>query len=117
MAAALATLRELRASDGIAAHGPPPASGCRQGLREQASAHGLEVSVTGPPQLPFLTFAGDEGFERATAWAGECARNGVYLHPTHNWFLGAAHDDDAIDRALQGTDEAFRTIRERDGAD
>ena len=22
-------------------------------------------------------------------WAGECGRNGVYLHPTHNWFLSS----------------------------
>jgi glutamate-1-semialdehyde 2,1-aminomutase len=116
MAAALAALEELRASDGIERM---RRSGERlqSGLREQAAAHGLEVSVTGPPQLPFLTFAGDESFDRATAWAGECSRNGVYLHPTHNWFIGAAHDDEAIERALQGTDEAFRAIRERDGAD
>ena len=116
MAGALATLRELRESDGI---GAMRRAGERfqAGLREQASAHGLVVNVTGPPQLPFLTFAGDTDFARATAWAGECGRNGVYLHPTHNWFLGAAHDDEAIDRALQGTDEAFRAIRERDGGD
>jgi glutamate-1-semialdehyde 2,1-aminomutase len=116
MAGALATMRELRESDGIARM---RRSGERlqQGLREQARAHGLEVTVTGPPQLPFLTFANDQQFERATAWAGECARNGLYLHPTHNWFLGASHDDEAIDRALDAADEAFRTIRERDGRD
>ena len=116
MAGALATLRELRESDGIGAM-RRAGERLQAGLREQASAHGLVVNVTGPPQLPFLTFAGDTDFKRATAWAGECGRNGVYLHPTHNWFLGAAHDDEAIDRALQGTDEAFRAIRERDGAD
>jgi glutamate-1-semialdehyde 2,1-aminomutase len=113
MAGALATLRE---SDGIGAM-RRAGERLQAGLREQASAHGLVVNVTGPPQLPFLTFADDADFTRATAWAGECGRNGVYLHPTHNWFLGAAHDDEAIDRALLGTDEAFRVIRERDGAD
>jgi glutamate-1-semialdehyde 2,1-aminomutase len=116
MAGALATLRELGENDGIGAM-RRAGERLQAGLREQASAHGLVVNVTGPPQLPFLTFAGDDKFERATAWAGECGRNGVYLHPTHNWFLGAAHDDEAIDRALQGTDDAFRAIRERDGAD
>jgi glutamate-1-semialdehyde 2,1-aminomutase len=110
MAAALAAMKELRESDGVARMARA-GTRLQEGLREQAAAHGLEVNVTGPPQLPFLTFAGDEKFERATAWAGECARNGVYLHPTHNWFIGAGHDDEAIDRALQGTDEAFRAIR------
>ena len=116
MAGALATLKVLREGDGIARM---RRSGERlmQGLRAQAGAHGLAVAVTGPPQLPFLTFAGDAQFERATAWAGECGRRGVFLHPTHNWFLSVAHDDEAIDRVLDATDEAFRAIRERDGAD
>jgi glutamate-1-semialdehyde aminotransferase len=46
-----------------------------------------------------------------------CGRRGLLLHPTYNWFLSTAHDDEAIDRALVATDEAFRAIRERDGAD
>ena len=41
----------------------------------------------------------------------------MFLHPTHNWFLSTAHDDESIDRVLDATDEAFRAIRERDGAD
>ena len=86
-------------------------------LRDGAAAHGLTVSVTGPPPPPYLTFAGEAQFERATAWAGECGRHGVFLHPTHNWFLSTAHDDEAIGRVLDATDEAFRVIRQRDGAD
>ena len=51
------------------------------------------------------------------SYHGECGRRGLFPHPTHNWFLSTAHDDEAIDRALDATDEAFRAIRERDGAD
>jgi glutamate-1-semialdehyde 2,1-aminomutase len=116
MAAALATLRILRESDGIEIM-RRAGERLQQGLRRQARSHGLEVTVSGPPQLPFLSFADDRDEERATRWAGECAKNGVYLHPYHNWFISAAHDDASIDRALEGTDEAFRAVRNRDGAD
>ena len=116
MAAALTTLRILRDSDGIETM-RRAGERLQQGLREQARAHGLEVTVSGPPQLPFLSFADDPREERASLWTGECVKNGVYLHPYHNWFLSAAHDDASIDRALAGTDEAFRAIRDRDGAD
>jgi glutamate-1-semialdehyde 2,1-aminomutase len=116
MAAALATLDVLEQTDGIATM---RAAGTRlqEGLRAQAASHGLTVSVSGPPQLPFLTFADDPKFERAVTWSGACARNGVYLHPVHNWFISTAHDDATIDRALAGTDEAFAAVRATHGAD
>jgi len=116
MAASLATLRILREGDGLEQM-RRAGERLQQGLREQGRSHGLEINVSGPPQLPFLSFAGDHMNQRAMVWAGECAKNGVYLHPYHNWFISAAHDDSSIDRALEGTDEAFRTIRSKDGAD
>jgi glutamate-1-semialdehyde 2,1-aminomutase len=116
MAAALATLDVLHDTDGITTM-RRAGQRLQDGLAAQAAAHGLEVTVSGPPQLPFLTFARDTQFERALRWSGECARNGVYLHPVHNWFLSTAHDDEIIDRALAGTDEAFATLRAAYGAD
>jgi glutamate-1-semialdehyde 2,1-aminomutase len=112
MAGALATLRILRESGGIETM-RRAGERLQQGLREQARAHGLDVTVSGPPQLPFLSFANDPQQQRAGEWAGECAKNGVYLHPYHNWFMSTAHDDASIDRALEGTDEAFRVISGR----
>lgn len=116
MAAAIATIEVLRETDGIATMA---AAGTRfqQGLAAQGAAHGFAVTLSGPPQLPFMTFAGDDTFERAATWSGACARNGVYVHPVHNWFLSAAHDETSIDQALQRTDEAFRTLRGVYGAD
>ena len=40
-----------------------------------------------------------------------CLRHGVYLHPWHNWFLSAAHTEEDVDRALEGTDRAFAETR------
>ncbi|HEU4974128.1 MAG TPA: aminotransferase class III-fold pyridoxal phosphate-dependent enzyme [Baekduia sp.] len=115
MAAAMATLDVLEQEDGISRM---RAAGQRlqDGLREQAVAHGLTVTVSGPPQLPFLSFADDPGFAKAMTWAGACAQHGVYLHPVHNWFLSTAHDAGTIDRALEGTDAAFAIVADQHGA-
>jgi len=116
MAAALTTIRLLKETDGIERM---RASGLRlqEGLRAQARAHGLTVSVSGPPQMPLMLFADDPGFAKSLAWSGACARHGVYLHPVHNWFLNAAHDGATIDEALKRTDKAFGDLRDRFGAD
>jgi len=116
MAAALATIDALKAMDGIELM---RVSGERfqEGLARSAQSHGLSVTVSGPPQMPFLSFEGDSDFSRASVWAGECAQRGVYLHPFHNWFLNTAHDTAAIDEALERVDGAFGAIRERYGTD
>jgi glutamate-1-semialdehyde 2,1-aminomutase len=119
MAAALATLQSLEEEDGIGAMARAGAV-LRDGLERQARAHGLAIRQTGPVQLPFLTFAGDVAaatFDRANVFTGEAARRGVYLHPWHNWFLGAAHTVDDVRQALERTDEAFAAVRARFGAD
>jgi glutamate-1-semialdehyde 2,1-aminomutase len=111
-AAALACLREIEASDAIARIAE---SGTlfQNGLIEQAARHGLEAVCSGPPAMPFLTFAGDDRFERSRAFAAACAANGVYLAPYHNWFVSAAHTPADIEMALRATDRAFAHVREQ----
>jgi glutamate-1-semialdehyde 2,1-aminomutase len=116
MAAALTTIRLFNEIDGVERL---RASGTmlQEGLREQAQAHGFDVHVTGPPQMPLLLFADDPEFAKARAWSGACARHGVYLHPVHNWFLSTAHDEPTIQEALERTDRAFDDLREGQGID
>jgi glutamate-1-semialdehyde 2,1-aminomutase len=114
MAAALACLRELEASDGIG-HMARMGAALRAGMERQAAAHRLEIRYTGPPALPFLTFAADEGsFARSRTFAAACAARGVYLHPHHNWFLSAAIGGREVARVLEVTDEAFRDVARGD---
>jgi glutamate-1-semialdehyde 2,1-aminomutase len=115
MAASIATVEALREEDGIAAM-ERAGSRLRSGLQAQADAHGIVVSQTGPVQMPFLTFAGDEEFAMARVFTAEAARRGVYLHPWHNWFLSAAHTDADVDQALLATDDAFAAVRTAFGA-
>ena len=112
MAAALTTIRVLKETDAIERM---RAAGQRlqDGLRAQAERHGFAVSVTGPPQMPLLLFDEDRDHQLVLAWARACARNGVYLHPVHNWFLSAAHDEATIDEALERTDATFADLDDR----
>jgi glutamate-1-semialdehyde 2,1-aminomutase len=110
MAAALTTMRIYEEIGGLETI---RASGARlqEGLRAQGAAHGFDVSVTGPGQMPLLLFRDDPEFATSLAWSNACARHGVYLHPVHNWFVSTAHDGATIDEALARTDEAFRDLR------
>lgn len=110
MAAALACLDELERGDGVA---QMAAMGLRlqRGLEQQAVAHGLPITYSGPPAMPFMTFDGDVKFARSRAFAAACAAGGVYLTPYHNWFLSAAHQERDIDQVLAVTDAAFAAAR------
>ncbi len=116
MAAAIATIATLRDEQGIATM-QRMGTLLRDGLARQAESHGLMIHQTGPVQMPFLTFARDQAFERANVFTGEAAQRGVYLHPWHDWFLSAAHTEDDIGQALERTDEAFAVVRRKFGAE
>ena len=110
MAAALATVGEVRRPDVLAGM-VLAGSALQTGLRERAAAHGISVSVSGPPTMPFMTFEGDTDFDIARLWASACIQHGLYVHPTHNWFIGAAHTSVLIERSLEASDQAFRLVR------
>ncbi|HEY2552093.1 MAG TPA: aminotransferase class III-fold pyridoxal phosphate-dependent enzyme [Streptosporangiaceae bacterium] len=111
MAAAVATIKALAAQDAIAAMARA-GTAIRDGIASQAAARGLQVSYTGPVQMPYLTFAGDEDYRLAGVFAAEALRRGAYLHPRHNWFVSAALPDDDIGRVLAATDRAFAAVAE-----
>ncbi|GAA0967213.1 aminotransferase class III-fold pyridoxal phosphate-dependent enzyme [Acrocarpospora macrocephala] len=110
MAAAKATIEILRDTGGVALM-ERAGDRLRAGLAAQAASHGFVINQTGPVQIPWLSFEGDETLAQGVAWAAACLAEGVYLHPWHNWFLSTAHTDDEIDRALQRTDAAFAKLR------
>lgn len=86
-----------------------------KGLKDLAEAHGLKVSITGPPAIPFMRFANETNFMRSQLFCGECAKRGVFFHPHHNWFLSAAHTMEDISKTLEVADEGFRIVKEKFG--
>lgn len=109
MAAAIATIAKLRATDGV---GRMRAMGerLRAGLDRQAARHGLPLRQSGPAQMPVLLFEGDDDRRLGNAFCLEALARGVYFHPTHTMFLSAAHTQADIDETLAATDEAMAAV-------
>jgi glutamate-1-semialdehyde 2,1-aminomutase len=108
MVAALTTLQVLEETEAIA---QMARLGKRlgAGLQQLGTSHGLPVTVSGPPALPYMTFDQDgEGLHLMKAFCREMIAHGVFLHPHHNWFLCAAHTEADIDYVLKMADEAFK---------
>ncbi len=109
MAAALKVL-EISARDAV------PEVLARAGQRFVAGflalgqKHGIPLVASGPPAMPYVRVAEDPGFQRMQELCAAVAREGVYLHPHHNWFLGTAHTDAEIDEALSRIDRALASL-------
>ena len=109
MAAAIATLNKLQATNAIAGM---EASGrrLREGLDEQARRHNLSLRQTGPVQMPLILFEDDADFALGDRFVIEALKRGVYMHPWHNMFLSSAHGFARIDRILEATEGALKAV-------
>lgn len=110
MAAALATIRTLRETDGIARMAAMGRR-LREGLAARADAAGLAIRQTGPAQLPMLLFVDDPGQRLGEVFCSAALRAGAYFHPRHNMFLSTAHGEAEIDRALAAAEIGFDAAR------
>lgn len=109
MAAAIATIREAVAIDAPAVIGRA-GTRFKDGLEAAGRAAGFDVALTGPVQMPMLNFADDPDKKLAFAFTDAAVRQGVLLHPWHNMFVSAAHDDAVVDEAIAGVEAAFAEI-------
>jgi glutamate-1-semialdehyde 2,1-aminomutase len=82
------------------------------GLVEAGRRHGYTMMASGPPAVPFLSFADDPSLRRQQRFCAEVTRRGALFHPHHNWFLSAAHTPQDIAATLRMADEAFAVIRD-----
>jgi glutamate-1-semialdehyde 2,1-aminomutase len=113
MAAALATL-EIVASTQYLEHAIALGKVLRGGLQERAKAHGLELSQTGPVQMPMILFKGDPDLRLGVAFCGAMIQRGIFFHPWHNMFLCSAMTESDIAQTLEAADHAFaETARNR----
>jgi len=111
-AAALTTICELEKRNAIE---EMTTSGLllTEGLKRQADSFGLQVVVSGPPTMPFLTFGGDEPYDRprAMTFCEAACSHGVLLHPHHNWFLSLAHTSLEVEQVLRATEKAMEEVK------
>jgi len=110
MAAALTCLKILQRDDTVSAL---RRSGemLMSGLVAAGQRHGYAVTASGPPAVPYLSFADDASLRRQQRFCAEVALRGAYLHPHHNWFLSAAHTDEDITATIRMADEAFAVMQ------
>jgi glutamate-1-semialdehyde 2,1-aminomutase len=105
--ATLEILREGPAFERMTASGER----LRKGIEAQIGAlENTKARYTGPVTMPYVVFDDDGDHERIEAFATACLRHGLYLHPRHNWFLSAAHDEAVVDASLAATAAAFSEV-------
>jgi len=112
MAAAIATLNEIRNSDYLE-RTEKTGSMLRDGLATQASNHGFSLRQTGPVQMPMILFDDDPDLRLGYCWVAEALTRGVYIHPWHNNFICAALTEQDVKQTLDATDQAFAALKKR----
>ena len=112
-AASLATIAVVEEEDVIKTISEVGAK-LRNGLDQQAAAHGFKLRQTGPVQMPMVVVDDDSDREKTNFFCSAANARGVYLHPWHNMFVCAAHEQ-AIDEALDRTDDAFKALKQHYG--
>jgi glutamate-1-semialdehyde aminotransferase len=106
LAAARATLRAMQ-THGVPRHLEVTGTRLLAGLQRLAGRYpGLGVTAAGIPQMCYLRHASEPTSSR---FATECARRGLLFKRTAYNFVSLAHDDAAIDRALETLDEVLAT--------
>lgn len=110
MAAGIATLARIRDTDYLERMEAMGAR-LRSGLAERAAAEGFSIRQTGPAQMPLILFDDDPDLRRGFFWCEAMLRRGVYTHPWHNMFVGAAIIDADIDVALAAAAESFTALK------
>jgi glutamate-1-semialdehyde 2,1-aminomutase len=110
-AAGLATIEAIEEEDAIRRIAET-ATRLRMGIAAQALSYNFKVDQSGPVSMPLFLFEDDPDFAIGRAFCNEALKAGVYLHPVHNMFVCAAHDQD-IDSTLERTDTVFRDLRKQ----
>ena len=98
VAAALATLQELKKTDGPA-HIWAMGKRLSEGLWEVFAAAGSPLGITGYPPMLSLTYP-DEAKPLAQRFLVEAAVRGAYLS-LHPWFISTAHTAEDIDATIR----------------
>lgn len=119
MAAALEVLRIVKESDALERMHKAGDDICN-GFRALAQKHGVAAQVTGPHTMPIITFDADmaeagntRDRPRAVAFATKVIDEGVLIHPTHNFFLSAAHDARDVEQVLKAFDAGLAAVKEQ----
>ena len=109
MAASLKTLSIIEEID-VVAHISYLGNKLRTGIDQIANNFGVEISQSGPSQMPLILFEHDNDFSKGSKFVQYLLSKGVYFHPWHNMFLSLAHTAEDVDVALDAVEYAMKKI-------
>jgi len=113
LAAALATIAEMEDNSGIE-HLWHQGQKLLDGLAQVVTETGLPARPVGRAPMLFLAFDEDAEDVKSRFYL-ETLKGGVYLHPTHVWFLTVSHTDEDIEKTLDTVLRAARTAMQEAG--
>lgn len=113
MVAALATIKEIQDRNGIEYMWK---QGTRlvKGFETMINDSGIEAKMIGLPVVPMLKFNYDDPDKNEMAknvFFTDVIEKGIFLHPSHHWFLSLAHTDKDVDDTLSAAGEGFKKLR------
>ena len=109
MAASLKTLSIIEEID-VVAHISYLGNKLRTGIDQIANNFGVEISQSGPSQMPLILFEHDNDFSKGSKFVQYLLSKGVYFHPWHNMFLSLAHTAEDVDMTLDAVEYAMKKI-------
>ena len=109
MAASLKTLSIIEEID-VVAHISYLGNKLRTGIDQIANNFGVEISQSGPSQMPLILFEHDNDFSKGSKFVQYLLSKGVYFHPWHNMFLSLAHTAEDVDMTLDAVEYAMKKV-------
>ena len=112
MAASLKTLDIIRDSDYLE-RTISMGDNLRSGLESLSRSLGLNISQTGPSQMPLIMFNdayGARDLKLTYAISEGMMKAGVHFHPVHNMFINTAMTDADISYILEAAETVFNSL-------
>ena len=109
MAASLKTLSIIEEID-VVGHISFLGNKLRAGIDQIANNLGVDISQSGPPQMPLILFKDDKDFSKGKKFVQYLLGRGIYFHPWHNMFLSLAHTAKDVDITLDAVEFAMKKI-------
>jgi glutamate-1-semialdehyde 2,1-aminomutase len=111
MAASLKTLSIIEERD-VVEHISSLGEKLRSGVDQIANSFGVEISQSGPVQMPLILFKDDKDFLKGSKFVQYLLSKGIYFHPWHNMFLSLAHTAEDVSVTLDAVEFAMKKISE-----
>lgn len=114
MAAALATVKELKRINGPALMNKIGKK-LFEGMTKICASYGYNLKVTGAYSMPYVRITNDPSNMLHQEWCAECTARGAYFTSHHNWFVSTAHTQKDIQQTWNIVDDVCKLLKKKYG--